>query len=153
MRLITSAAVAALLAGCATVPATQPAAPAVPALAPLPASVTSELPRNARPWHYTIEVVPDAANLAFTGYAAIDLELFEASRSITLNANDLKLARATLTPVAGGAAVPMAIALDTDRETATFTAPDPLAPGRYRLAVDYTGTIGRQASVGEMRMS
>ncbi len=144
MRLMISAAVAALLSGCATQPAATLAT--APALQPLPASVTSELPRNARPWHYAIEIVPDAQAMAFSGRAAIDLELFEPSRSITLNAIKLDLARAMLTPAAGGAAVPLTIALDADREIATFTAPETLAPGRYRLAIDYSGPIGTQAS-------
>ena len=45
--------------------------------APLPESVPSDLPRTARPLHYRIEVVPDAANLVFSGSASIDVEVFE----------------------------------------------------------------------------
>ncbi|MGX7896371.1 M1 family metallopeptidase [Tsuneonella sp. HG222] len=145
MRFTSTAAAAALLAGCATVPDAA-APPIVVAPGPLPASVTSELPRNARPTHYAIEVGPDAQRLTFTGFTAIDLELFETSRAVTLNAVKLNLAKATLTPLAGGTATPMAISLDEGKETATFTAPTDLAPGKYRLAIDYSGKIGTQAS-------
>lgn len=145
MRFVLSAASAALLAGCATAPAQDLASPPT-RLTPLPASVTSELPRNARPYHYTIEIVPDAANLAFTGRVGIDLELFEPSRSITINSNGLDIAGATVTPAQGGAAIPVAVALDSATESATFTAPEALAAGRYRLAIDYSGPIGRKPS-------
>ena len=148
MRFVLSAASAALLAGCATAPAQDISAPSTPLtpLTPLPASVTSELPRNARPYHYAIEVVPDAANLAFTGRVGIDLELFEPGRSITVNSHGLDIAGATVTPAQGGAAIPVAVTLDPASESATFTAPEALAAGRYRLAIDYSGSIGRKPS-------
>jgi aminopeptidase N len=144
MRLASISLAAALLAGCSTVPAAQ--SPGSAALAPLPESVISELPRNARPYHYTIEVAPEAADLAFTGFVGIDLELFEPSRSITVHSNKLTIAGARLAAQAGRPAVPMTVSLDAEAETATFTAPAELAPGRYRLEVDYSGPIGRQPS-------
>ena len=99
MRLASISLAAALLAGCSTVPAAQ--SPGSAALAPLPESVISELPRNARPYHYTIEVAPEAAELAFTGFVGIDLELFEPSRSITVHSNKLTIAGARLAAHAG----------------------------------------------------
>jgi aminopeptidase N len=144
MRLASISLAAALLAGCSTVPVAQ--APGPDALAPLPASVVSELPRHARPYHYTIEVAPEAADLAFTGFVGIDFELFEPSQTITVHSNKLTIASARLAPQAGGSAVPLAVSLDPEAETATFTAPDALAAGRYRLEVDYSGPIGRQPS-------
>ncbi len=145
MRFITAASAAALLAGCATVPADR-TAPAAPSLNPLPASVTSELPRNARPAHYAIEVVPDADKLTFSGRVAIDLALFEASRTITVNSVGLSISEASIAPVGGGAAVPLQVAYDKDKETATFTAAEALAAGNYRLEIAYSGPIGRKPS-------
>ncbi|MGV3554142.1 MAG: M1 family metallopeptidase [Croceibacterium sp.] len=145
MRIATISLAAALLAGCAAVPAPQQA-PLAGTLAPLPESVISELPRNARPYHYTIEVAPDAADLSFTGFVVIDLELFEPSQTITVHSNKLTISRARVVPAAGGAGAPLTVALDADAETATFAAPDALAAGRYRLEIDYSGPIGRQPS-------
>jgi aminopeptidase N len=145
MRIAPISLAAALLAGCAAVPAPQQA-PLAGTLAPLPESVISELPRNARPYHYTIEVAPDAADLSFTGFVAIDLELFEPSQTITVHSNKLTISRARVVPAAGGAGAPLTVALDADAETATFAAPDALAAGRYRLEIDYSGPIGRQPS-------
>jgi aminopeptidase N len=135
---------AALIAGCSTI--VPPPASASLASSPLPASVTSDLPRNARPSHYAITVTPDAAALTFTGQEAVDLELFEPGRTLTLNAMHIVIDRATLIPAAGGAPIPLAVALDSAKETAALTAPDALAAGGYRLAIDYHGRINRQPS-------
>ena len=145
MRLAPFSLVALLLAGCSTASVVQ-LAPPTEALAPLPQSVVSELPRHARPHHYTIEVAPNAAELAFTGFVAIDLELFEPSQSITVHSNKLTISRARVVPEAGGAGAPLSVKLDADAETATFVAPDAFAAGRYRLEIDYSGPIGRQPS-------
>lgn len=145
MRSFLPISAAALLAGCAGTPVPDMTASSAP-LAPLPTSVTSELPRNARPYHYQIEIAPDAEALRFTGFTAVDLELFEPSRTITLNASKLKIARASLTPVGEGGPVALRVALDAEKETASFTAPEAVPAGRYRLAIDYTGEIGTQAS-------
>ena len=41
---------------------------------PLSTDVTSDLPRNARPLHYAIEVRPDAQNLTFSGRESVTVE-------------------------------------------------------------------------------
>jgi aminopeptidase N len=133
------------ISGCASVPAATPAS--AQALAgPLPATVRSELPRTARPDHSAIESVPDAAALTFSGREAVDLTLFEAGRSVVLNAHKLNIDRASLTPAAGGAAIPLAATLDEEREQVRFAAPADLQPGRYRLEVAYRGRVNRQPS-------
>ncbi len=142
-RLAIAAFTAALLAGCATAPL----APTTPtAVAPLPPSVTSELPRSARPLHYVISVTPDASALTFTGHEAVTLQVFEPTTTLTLNAAMLEISAATLAPSGGGPAQPLAVALDAERETATFTAPAALAAGEYVLTLDYRGRINTQPS-------
>ncbi|MXO60782.1 M1 family peptidase [Altererythrobacter salegens] len=145
MRFITAVSAAALLAGCATVPSAQ-AAPTGPSLAPLPSSITSELPRNARPSHYAIEVVPDAENLTFTGTVVIDLAVFEPSKTITLNSVGLTVSGATIVPQAGGKAIALQVSYDEAKETAIFTAPEAIGAGDYRMTVAYSGPIGRKPS-------
>ncbi|WP_251567102.1 M1 family metallopeptidase [Erythrobacter sp. 3-20A1M] len=147
-----------LLAGCATVPAPDMAstggmdmpAMAIPAapqgLAPLSDATTSSLPRTARPYHYTIEVTPDAQALTFTGKSAVDMKVFEATPSLTLNANELTIASARLVPAGGGAAMDLQVATDPQAQTATFTAPATIQPGTYRLETEYSGTINTQAN-------
>jgi len=127
------------------------------ALAPLPAlaqsaavasaEVPSDLPRNAKPSHYAISIVPDAAALTFTGTVAVDLEVTEATDTLVLHAVDLKIGKATLTPlVAGARSIVLTVAIDADGQKAKFTAPAPIAPGQYRLDADYSGVINEQAN-------
>jgi len=132
-----------LLSGCATVPAPHAAAPDK-ALAALSESTPSDLPRNARPLHYSIDVTPDAQALTFAGRSTIDVELFERGRTVALHALELDVKAARLSS-GTQPAVPLAITLDADRQLVTLTSPTDLAPGRYRLDLDYTGEINTQA--------
>jgi aminopeptidase N len=144
MHFAVSAAAALLLAGSASVALAQTSEPAP---GPLPESITSNLPRNARPLHYRIDVRPDAEKLTFTGTAQITLVVYEASDTLTLNANDLAIASARLLPADGkGAATNLAVKLDPAAEQVHFTAPKPIQPGTYRLDVAYSGKINTQAN-------
>lgn len=119
------------------------AAPPVQASTP---QVPSDLPRNARPLHYAISVTPDATALTFDGSVAVDLEVTEPSDAITLNAVDLAIKTASLTPAAGGKPVSLSVSMDPARQTARFTPPAPLKPGKYRLEASYSGKINTQAN-------
>ena len=134
-----------LLAGTA-VPAAAQIAEAIQAPAPLPASVPSDLPRTARPIHYTIAIEPDAAKLTFTGQSSAEIEVFAVTSELVLHAVELKIAKAMLIPAGGGVAIPLKIALDDEKQLARFTAPSRVAPGRYTLTTDYSGTINTQAN-------
>lgn len=144
-----AAAVALALAGSATVTT---AATAAPASTPAASEAITQLPRGVRPLHYDIAITPDAGAGSFTAQVAIDLEVLAPTRSITLNAAELSFASATLTPRigtdAGTGAAPQSarIAVDEQAQTATFSFPRPLAKGRYRLALDYTGVVQTQAA-------
>ena len=133
LPLVSSLAIA--LAACATTGSPPPAAP--PAAN---AQVPSQLPRNVRPLHYSISIVPDAANLRFTGSEQIDIEVLEATDTIILNAAEIDFAAVT----ADGA--PARVSTDADAQTATFRFADNLSPGRHRLAIAYAGRINTQAA-------
>jgi aminopeptidase N len=132
------------LAGCASTRAGAPSAPPAAAREG-PSEIPSQLPRSVRPLQYALSVTPDAANLRFGGAALIDIEVKEPVREITLNAADLAIRSASLTPMAGGGATAASdIGLDEERQTATFRFPSTVQPGRYRLAIDYGGMIHTQ---------
>lgn len=133
------AALALAVAG-ATLPVGAAPAQALPSVA-----ATTQLPRGVRPLHYDIAITPDAAAASFAAQARIELEVLAPTRSITLNAADLRFRAATLTGKPGSAPQDARIAVDEEAQTATFSFPKPLAKGRYRLALDYTGLIGTQA--------
>lgn len=128
------------------------ALPALPAAAAAKAKpvvakpvIPTQLPRNAKPSHYTIEVTPDAANLSFTGHVVIDFDLLAASRTIALNAADLDFASASIKG-ANGKAITLKVAVNAEAQTATFTAPAALPKGKYALDLNYSGKIYQQAT-------
>jgi aminopeptidase N len=146
MRTSLSAPAALLLAGCASVLAAQPV-PAGTTEGPLPESITSNLPRNARPLHYRIDVRPDAQKLTFTGTESVTLQVYQPSDALTLNANDLTIASARLVPLSSkGAAINLTATLDPAAQQVRFAAAQPIAPGTYRLDVAYSGKINTQAN-------
>ncbi|MEO6389150.1 MAG: M1 family aminopeptidase [Croceibacterium sp.] len=135
-----------MLAGCAAVPGATSSVPPF-TLAPLPASVPSDLPRNARPLHYAIDVTPDAQSMRFTGSTAIDVEVVEPTRTLTLHALELDISSAHLLGADGaGPARELAVTLDAGQQTAILTAPGTIAPGRYRVDLVYSGKIETQAN-------
>ena len=131
----------------ASISAASTAAPAAPTTPMAHAETTTQLPRNVVPTHYDVAITPDVAKLTLAGKATITVQVLEATPSITLNALDMSFASATLTPAEGkGRALKPEVAVDNAAQTATFTFDKPLAPGAYRLALDYTGKIGTQAN-------
>ncbi|WP_114520990.1 M1 family metallopeptidase [Altererythrobacter sp. ZODW24] len=150
-----AAATASLLAGCATLPASDNSAPvaAAPAEAtiglttrPLPASTNTDLPRIARPLHYTITIVPDAANLRFSGSSSVDIEVFEETDVVTMHAVELDIQSASLIDLSTGESEPLAVYYDADKQTATFNAGLSFPRGKYRIDTVYTGIINTQAN-------
>ena len=143
---ITKAALAAALLLASTSSPVPVASAQAASAQPLSESVPSDLPRTARPTHYTIAIEPDAAKLTFTGQSSAEIEVFAATSELVLHAVDLRIAEARLVPTGGGAPVPLKIALDEDKQLARFTAPTRIAPGSYTLITRYTGTINTQAN-------
>jgi len=120
-----------------------PAQPAAAASSPAP----TQLPRGVRPTHYEVAIVPHADTLSFDGKVTVDVDVLKPTASITLNALGMKFASARLVPASGkGTAATARGAVDEKAQTATFTFAKPVAPGRYKLAMDYVGTIGTQAN-------
>ena len=143
-RLLASAIAIALAGTTAAHAAAHPAK--TPTMAAADTTTTTQLPRTVRPSHYAIEVTPDAKAMAFSGKVAIDIEVLQATDSITLNQLDMTFANAKLVSASGKGAMTPKVSTDNDAQTATFTFDKPLAPGHYTLSTDYTGKIGTQAT-------
>ena len=109
------------------------------------ADVPTQLPKSARPLHYSISVQPDAPNLRFTGSEVIDIEVLQSTDSITLNAASLDFQTVTLTDTTNKT-VQAQTSIDAKNQTAIFKFPSTLAAGNYRLNINYTGTIYRHAT-------
>jgi aminopeptidase N len=121
------------------------AQPARPVEDGIESSVT-QLPRNAVPRHYRVEVTPDAAGLRFTGTVTIDLDVVQPTNSLTLNAKNLRFGEVSIQRADGGSAMRGTASPDAANEVVTLGFAAPLAPGRYRLTIGYDGTINRQAT-------
>ena len=144
--LLLSAASLALVTGAtSTQAASAPVAAPAATSGSTPETVTTQLPRSVRPLHYAVTVTPDAAKMVFGGKAEITVEVLEATPTITLQAADLAIAKASLAPEGGKRAMAATVSLDKEAQTATFTFAKPVKPGRYVLAIDYTGVINTQA--------
>ncbi|KFN43652.1 M1 family metallopeptidase [Arenimonas oryziterrae] len=137
-RLLVSA-VALALAGAGALPAHAASAASAARL------YTTQLPRTVRPTHYDIAIIPRAATLDFDGKVVITVDVLESTRSITLNALDMRFSKVSLTSSVG-VVLTASVRVDAQAQTATFSFDQPLAPGSYRLAMDYTGKIGTQAN-------
>ncbi|MGR4862816.1 M1 family metallopeptidase [Caulobacter sp. LARHSG274] len=135
-RLLSTAAVAALVLAASPALAASAAPPAVTA-----ATVTTQLPRGVVPTHYDLAFTPDADKLTFTASVKIDIEVTAPTRSITLQAADLTFGKVALAG-AGQAKV----SVDAKAQTATFTFAKPIAKGAHVLAIDYSGKIYKQAA-------
>ncbi len=106
---------------------------------------TSQLPRNAKPTHYSLSIVPDAAKMSFQGHAVIMVDLLTPSDSITLHGADLAITAAAIKAM-GGAATGATASVDAANETITIRFASQLAPGHYELDLAYTGKINTQAN-------
>ena len=121
-------------------------APVDQAEAPRVTDATTQLPRDVRPTHYEVAVIPHAEKLTFNGTVAITLDVLAPTDSITLNAVDMTFANVELAAANGGPAMIPQVAVDAAAQTATFGFDKPLPVGSYTLSMDYTGKIGTQAN-------
>ena len=102
--------------------------------AALPA-VAQRLPSDVHPQHYTLHLTPNLKTATFAGSETIDVTLDHASKSITLNAIELKIASVRSAGQTG------AVSYDEGKEQATFTFPQALPAGKATLAIEFTGIL------------
>jgi aminopeptidase N len=110
------------------------------------------LPATAKPSHYDILIEPAADARTFHGVVRIDIDVLQPVQTIVLNALELRFTNAILESreaeqqdVPPPARSPSRIDIEPNDETASFTFADPVAPGRYRLVVDYDGVVNSTA--------
>src|SRR5467141_1694340 len=105
-------------------------------------STPGKLPKDVVPKHYALRIVPAPTHERFEGRAQIEIEVARPVAAIELNAVDLDFDAARLHSAAGSTL--LAATFDRERETVALApAAGPIAAGRYRLEIDYTGRIAR----------
>ena len=102
------------------------------------ASTPGKLPKTVVPIHYALDLAPDLDKLTFAGSEVVDIEVTEPTERLVLNAVDMTIEAATIE----GEAVPE-IALDAAAQTVTLAFPRPIAAGRHKLHMSFTGRINR----------
>ena len=98
------------------------------------------LPRHAAPTHYDIRLELDLETFTFQGTVGIDLDVTEATDTLTLNAAEVEIKSATLS---NGVEI-TEIAYDDDMERATLSLGTTLEPGSYHLDLEHSGIINDQ---------
>jgi aminopeptidase N len=98
-----------------------------------------KLPKTVVPIHYAIELEPDLESLTLAGLEVADIEVREPTARLMLNAVNMKVAAASVDDQTQSTA----IVLDAAAETVTLTFPQPLAAGRHKLRISFSGQINK----------
>uniref|UniRef100_UPI00261B8B7F M1 family metallopeptidase n=1 Tax=Janthinobacterium sp. TaxID=1871054 RepID=UPI00261B8B7F len=109
-------------------------------------ATTTQLPRGVTPQHYALSLTPNAQAATFAARAVITIDVATPTSTITLNALELAFQHADIAGAGGKKQTASKIEVDTATQTATFHFARPLAKGQYKLALDYSGKIGTQAT-------
>ncbi len=100
-----------------------------------------QLPKSVLPRAYRIDLDTDAEGAKFTAHEEVDINVAQATASITLNATDLTFESVELAEEPG---VRAQVVLDPKAQTATLRFPAPLTLGMHTLRIAYAGHISSQ---------
>ena len=105
------------------------------------AATPGKLPKDVIPRHYELELKPDLESATFTGRETVEIDVLQTTRRVVLNAAELIITSARRAK--GG---PFQVTLDETNQLAVLDAALPLAPGRHRLELEFSGRIGESAA-------
>ncbi|MES2149059.1 MAG: M1 family metallopeptidase [Pseudomonadota bacterium] len=103
-----------------------------------------KLPKDIVPVQYAAHLIPNLASNTFLGSETVEIEVLKATSTIMLNVVNLEIDSATLSGK-GSTEQRLTPVIDKTQETLTFKLEQPLAPGRYQLALKFHGLINREA--------
>lgn len=138
----------------ASLPQTHAAGPAKPAAT---AAGDESPPRlrlgdAARPTRYAAELTVVPTQESFRGVVDIDVTVAHAVRVLWLNAEELSISRAEfISQSAGAKSSVVATVLAQPKDFVGLRTPQPLAPGSYRLHLEYSGKMSAKDSGGAGR--
>jgi aminopeptidase N/puromycin-sensitive aminopeptidase len=102
------------------------------------------LPQTVRPDHYSLAITPDLKAATFTGIETIDITLTEPTDRITLNAAEITFQNVIGFEGSYARVPPAKVAVDKDKQQATFTFPYTLTPGKATLYIQYSGILNNE---------
>jgi aminopeptidase N/puromycin-sensitive aminopeptidase len=104
--------------------------------------IAQRLPDTVRPDHYTLTLTPDLKAATFAGVESIEVTIKEPVDTITLNAAEITFESVTVR--ADGKEQKATLALDPQKQQATFTFPDKLPAGKATLSIVYSGILNNE---------
>ncbi|MDB6109765.1 MAG: aminopeptidase, partial [Pedosphaera sp.] len=106
------------------------------------ASTPGRLPKTVVPRHYDLQLRPDLGRFTTHGSVVIEIEVLKPVKEIVLNALDLEITRASLLD---SKETVLEHKLDAAKQTLTLPLSAELAPGKYRLVLEFNGRVTAQA--------
>lgn len=103
------------------------------------AQTYGKLPKDVVPIHYDISINPDVKRSTLLGYEIIEIDIKKNIKAIVINSLELNITDARLI---GNKIIKAKVKLDPKEQTATFLFSEELQPGKYKLAINYTGKLG-----------
>jgi aminopeptidase N len=103
-----------------------------------------KLPKDVMPIEYVAHLVPDLGANTFSGSETIEIEVLKATSTIMLNVANLEIDSARLSGK-GIAVQALTPQIDKDKQTLSFALAQPLAAGKYTLALAFHGEVNREA--------
>jgi puromycin-sensitive aminopeptidase len=99
------------------------------------------LPRHVVPTRYELELRPDLEAATFTGSERVTVRVEEPVDEIVLNAAELDVTNARLTPARGGDSISCAVGMDVAGERITCAVDGGLTTGEWSLELEFAGTL------------
>jgi puromycin-sensitive aminopeptidase len=109
----------------------------------MPEQKPYRLPTTVTPERYVIRLTPDLTQRTFGGEETVSIQVHEPADKIVLNAIELEIQSVTVKGE-GGRLFEGSVTLDAENEQAAFTFPEILAPGRWELAIRFTGVLNNK---------
>ncbi len=105
----------------------------------LQSAQAERLSNSVVPEHYSLTLTPDLKAATFSGMETIDVNLTQATKSITLNSAEIQFQSVTI--AAGGKQQTAKVSSDDAKEQSTFTVDNELPAGKATIQVAYTGIL------------
>ena len=99
------------------------------------------LPKDVRPVLYDLTLTPDLDSFTFAGEETVDIEVLEATSSVTLNSAEIEVASCRVTTAGGVELTPADTSFDEQAETVTFDFGRPLPAGPAKLQIEFSGVL------------
>lgn len=105
-------------------------------------AAAQRLPQGVVPQNYTLTFTPDLQKATFSGEETIEVQLTKPAAAITLNAAELEFQQAEITQ--DGKSQTAQASFAPEKEQATLTVAQPLAPGPAAIHISFTGILNDQ---------